>query len=754
AALALSAPGVPAPPAARPAAFPVQPVAPKGAPNIIVILTDDVGFASGSTFGGAIPTPTMDRLADNGVRYANFHTTALCSPSRAALLTGRNHHAVGFGGVADFARGEPGYNSVLPRDAATLGRILKANGYDTAWLGKNHNVPSWESGPNGPFDRWATGVGFDYFYGFHGGYTSQFRPDLIENRTQVPVPEQKDYILDRDLADHAVGWLDMQRTQAPDRPFFLYYAPGSAHAPLHAPADWIARFKGRFDAGWDVYRQETFARQKRLGIIPAHAALAPLPPGIPAWDSLTPDRKRVYARHMEAYAAALAYCDDQIGRVLDRLKATGQLDNTIVVYIQGDNGATPEGGLGGTINYAGPVAPAEELRRSLARIDAIGGPDSYPVHPAGWSNAVNTPYPYYKVDASRLGGTTNGLVISWPKGIAERGVRQQFTHLVDVVPTLLELGGLARPASIDGVVQKPLDGVSFAYSLRRPDAPGRHHVQYFEIAGTAALYRDGWLAATPVRTRNAGGEASDPQKGPWQLYDLAADPSQTVDVAARYPRRLRELRSLFDREARRNRVYPIESNTTALLMAENRPEALSTTGRHILYPSPYRYPEGAFPSLVNRGWTISAGLDAPGGGGEGTLITYGGRFSGWGLVLLRGVPTFLYVRSDDAASTTRLAAPAPLDRGAHQVAVAFTQDGPGVGKGGRLVMNIDGRQVAETRLPATVAYKFQLEDGSVGHDNGTALTADYRAPFPFTGTLRSVTVDLQPTRTGFPAPGQ
>jgi arylsulfatase len=326
-------------------------------------MTDDVGFGAGSTFGGAIPTPAMDRVAENGVRYANFYTTALCSPSRAALLTGRNHHAVGFGGVADFARGEAGYNSVIPRDAATLGQILKASGYDTAWLGKNHNVPTWESGPNGPFDHWATGLGFDYFYGFHGGYTDQFRPDLIENTRQIETPKDSAYILDRDLADHAIRWLDMQRTQAPERPFFLYYAPGTAHAPVQAPTEWIAKFKGRFDAGWDVYRQETFQRQKSLGVIPANATLAPMPPGMPAWDNLSPDQKRVYARHMEAYAAALAYCDNQIGRMLDKLKASGQTDNTIVLYIQGDNGATPEGGLNGTINYAGQVARAEELKQ-------------------------------------------------------------------------------------------------------------------------------------------------------------------------------------------------------------------------------------------------------------------------------------------------------------------------------------------------------------------------------------------------------
>lgn len=731
----------------RSTTFPQRPAAPSGAPNIILIMTDDVGFGAGSTFGGAIPTPSMDRLADNGIRYANFHTTALCSPSRAALLTGRNHHAVGFGGVADFARDEAGYNSVMPRDAATLGQLLKANGYDTAWLGKNHNVPTWEAGPNGPFDHWPTGLGFDYFYGFHGGYTDQFRPDLVENTTQIEPPKSQSYTLDKDLADHAIRWLDMQHTQASERPFFLYYAPGTAHAPVQAPDEWIARFKGRFDAGWDVYRQETFARQKRLGVIPANATLAPMPPGMPAWDSLSTEQKRVYARHMEAYAAALAYCDNQIGRMLDHLKASGRLDNTIVVYIQGDNGATPEGGLNGTINYAGQVAPAEELKRASARLDTIGGPESYPVHPAAWSNALNTPYPYYKVDASRLGGIRNGMVISWPKGIAERGVRNQFTHLTDVAPTLLELGGLKKPATINGVTQKPFDGVSFAYSLHHAEAPAQHRVQYFEIAGTASLYKDGWLAATPVRSRNSGA-AGDPQKGEWQLYDLAADPSQTVDVATTYPDKLRELQTLFDREARRNNVYPIESNTTALLMAENRPEALSTTGRHVLYPSPYRYPEGAFPSIVNRSWTITADLEVPKDGGEGTLITYGGRFSGWGLVLLHGVPTFLYVKSDDAANTTRLAAPGRLEAGRHTISVTFTQETPGAGKGGRLTMQLDGKQVAEARLPSTVAYKFQLEDGSVGYDHGTSLSPDYSSPFPFDGKLYSVAVNLGPTQLG------
>ncbi|MDB5726206.1 MAG: hypothetical protein JWQ16_2960 [Novosphingobium sp.] len=736
--------------APAPAGFPATPTAPAGAPNVIVILTDDVGFASGSTFGGAIPTPTMDRLAATGLRYDNFHVNALCSPSRAALLTGRNAHAVGFGGVTDFGHGDDGYNTVIPKSAATIGQILKGHGYDTAWFGKNHTVPTWQNGPLGPFDQWASGLGFDYFYGFLGGLSDQFHPALVENNSTIEPPNRPGYTLDGDLADHAVQWIRAQRAASGGRPFLIHYAPGTAHGPLQAPAEWIARFHGKFDSGWDALRQETFARQKRMGVVPANATIAPPLPGVPAWDSLSPDQKRLYARYMEVYAAALAFCDHEIGRVVDALRESGQLDNTIIVYIQGDNGASPEGGITGAIDYAinlngAPRKADEEIPEALRRIDEIGGPNSYPIAPVGWAAAMNTPFPYFKTVASRLGGITNGMVISWPKGIAARGERRQFTHLVDVLPTILETVKLTAPDSVGGVRQQPFDGVSFAYSFDDPKAPSRHHTQYFETLGNAALYQDGWLAASPVKFGGARGTppALDPQ---WELYDLVHDSSQTIDVAARYPEKLKELRAVFDVEAVRNHVLPITGDTSRVLLAESRPEAQARPGGYVLVPSAFRYTESTFPNIKNRSWSAEADLDVPVGGGDGVLITEGGRFSGWGLTVLNGAPTFLYRTGDRDADLTRLAGPR-LAPGAHKVAVNFTVDGVGLGRGGLAELLIDGKHVGQTRLERTIPFKFSPEGGAVGHDTGTPLTSDYRVPGTYNGVLRKVTVTLLPAQT-------
>lgn len=728
-----------------PTGFPLPARAPDKAPNVIVIMTDDVGYASGTTFGGEIPTPTMDRLAEAGLRYSNFHTTGICSPSRAALLTGRNHHAVSTGTVTDLARGLPGYTSIIPKSAATLAHVLKANGYDTAAFGKNHNIPSWQSGPAGPFDQWMTGLGFDYFYGFHGGHTDQFAPMLVENTSMIPTPAQEGYVLDRDLADRAVRWLQMQRTQSGGRPFFVYYAPGSAHAPLQAPAEWIARFRGKFDDGWDAMRIRVFERQKRLGVIPADARLAPLPPEVPQWNSLSPERQRTAARLMEAYAGALAYCDDQMGRMIEELRASGQLDNTLVVYIQGDNGATPEGGEQGTINYAGRAAPAAELAHTLDRLDEIGGPNSYPVAPLGWMMAMNTPFPHHKVIASRLGGIRNGMVVSWPARLAARGVRKQFTHLVDVMPTVLEAAGIKLPASHGGVRQQPLDGISFAYSFVAPEAAERHRRQYFEVFGNAALYEDGWFVASPVQPLGRGNAVAPADAAKWQLYDLRSDPTQTEDLADRQPAQLARMRRAFDAEARRNQVLPISSDSLGALLPQSRPEVTAAAGSFTFYPSAFRYSEGTFPSINNRSWTLAAEVTASGDGDQGALVTQGGRFSGWGLVLLKGVPTFLYRTSDTPASLTRLAAPATLSPGPHRITVSFTVDGPGLGRGGTLAMAIDGKPVASGRLERSVVVKFSPEDAVVGHDVGTPLTDDYALPFASAG-LRSVTIDLKPVQ--------
>jgi len=743
---------------AEPAGFPAVATPPPGAPNVLVVMTDDVGFAASSAFGGGIPTPAIERLAADGLVYANFHTTAICSPTRAALLTGRNHHAVGFGTVADLARRDAGYTSVIPKSAGTIAQLLSAAGYDTAMFGKNHNVPTWQSGPMGPFDQWATGLGFGYFYGFNGGLTDQFHPQLVENERTIDPPAAGDgseagYIFERDIADHAIDWLRTQHSQNPGRPFLLYYAPGTAHAPLQAPAEWIARFKGKFDAGWDVYREAALKRQKRMGLVPRATKLAPMPDGTRPWSALSPDERKLAARYMEVYAAMLANHDAQVGRILDTLEQAGELDNTLVIYISGDNGASGEGGSAGGLNYATRVSAAGasgELAHALAHFDKIGGPESSPIGPVGWASAMNTPFPYYKLVASRLGGTTNGMVVSWPARIAARGVRNQFTHVTDLAPTILEAARISPPASVNGVAQQPFDGVSFAFSFNAPDAPARHRTQYFEVFGNAAIYHDGWLLSEAVKVDPRLDAAMPDPAAPWQLYDLNRDWSQTTDVATAHPERVSELKALWEAEAARNRVLPLMYSNLASMLPGTRPEPLSEPGRHVLYPSSQRLPEGVFPAINNRDWTIEAEIEVPAGGAEGMLVTQGGRFSGWGFALIGSRPTFWYRNSDRDEELMRVAAPRALSPGKHVVSVRFTVDGPGFGKGGVLTLAVDGAQQATGRLSRTIPFKFSPEEATLGHDTGTALTGEYAVPFAFTGLLRQVTFDLGPVRPMVP----
>ncbi|HEX8055641.1 MAG TPA: arylsulfatase [Novosphingobium sp.] len=748
-------------PAAAEPGYPQAPVPPPGAPNVLVIMTDDVGFAASSAMGGGIPTPNLERLAASGLTYNNFHTTGLCSPTRAALLTGRNHHAVGYGSVADLAQGEPGYNSIIPKSAGTVAQVLAAAGYDTAMLGKNHNVPTWQGGSLGPFDQWGSGLGFKYFYGFHGGWTDQYAPQLVENTRMIDPPTkgdgtEKGYILDRDLADHAIGWLQTQRVQHPQTPFLMYYAPGTAHAPLQAPAEWIARFKGQFDSGWDAYRDAAFARQKRMGIIPRDAKLSPLPEGIRPWAQLSPDEKRIAARYMEVYAAMMAYCDAQIGRVLDDLKSSGQLDNTLVIFVEGDNGASGEGGELGSFNYMTRVSMSagrdEEIAWSLAHLNDIGGPRSNSVGPVGWAAAMNTPLPYYKTVASRLGGIRNGMVVSWPARLKARGLRSQFADVTDVMPTILEATGVAAPATLGGVTQQAFDGVSFAYSFDQPKAPTRHRTQYFEVFGNAAIYHDGWMLAERVKTDPRVGAAQPDPAQAWQLYDLTKDFSQTEDIAAAHPDKVAELTALWQAEAGRNKVLPLATSNLAAMLPGARPEPLSEPGRHVFHATADRYPEGIFPALGNRSWTIDADIDVPAEGGEGVLATQGGRMSGWALALLKGTPTFLYRTSDHDSALFRLAAPQALAPGRHKVTIAFTVDGPGFGKGGHFVLSLDGKAAAEGHIDRTSPFKFAPEDATIGRDTGSPVSDDYAVPAIFTGRINEVAVELQPVQPPQAAP--
>ena len=723
-----------------------QPVrAPKGAPNILLILTDDVGFSASSTFGGPVPTPTMDRVAKAGLRYTQFHTTALCSPTRSALLTGRNHHSNATGTIMELATGYPGYNSLMPKSSGTFAEVLKQHGYNTAWYGKNHNVPDWQSSQAGPFDLWPTALGFEYFYGFIGADTNQWAPALFEGTKPIEPPHDQDYFFDRDMADKAIARIRLLHAMAPEKPWLQYYAPGTAHAPHHAPKEWIAKFKGRFDQGWDKLREETFARQKQIGIVPADATLTPRPKEIQAWDTLDPDRKKVYARMMEVFAGALSHVDYQLGRILDAIEEQGDLDNTLVIYIQGDNGASAEGTPQGLLNemtLANNIA--EDFSEILRRMDELGGPNTYNHFPVGWAHATNTPFQWTKQIASHFGGTRNGLVVSWPARIKDRGgIRTQFHHVIDIAPTILEAVGVEAPAILDGVPQKPIEGVSMVYTFDDAKAPSRHRTQYFEMLGNRGLYQDGWIASTipPVAPWIVGGRKRDVLDYQWELYHVADDYSQAVNLADKEPAKLKELQEMFWIEAAKYDVLPLDNSTIERFDVRIRPSL--TRGRSVFtyFPGQIRIPEGTAPDLKNKSFKIGASMDIPAGGANGVIATQGGRFNGWGLYLKDGRPVFHYnlvgVQQFDFAGKDKLAP------GKHLVLVDFKYDGGGLGKGGTLTLSVDGNPVAQGRIDRTYAFRVSLDETfDVGEDTGTPVSGDYVVPFRFTGTLERVLIRL------------
>jgi arylsulfatase A-like enzyme len=728
--------------ASSPAQYAPLPKAPKGAPNILLILTDDVGFGASSTFGGPVPTATFDRLAANGERYNAFHTTALCAPTRAALLTGRNPHKVGFGTITEMGTGYPGYNTILPKSAATIGEVLRQNGYATAWFGKNHNTPEWEQSAVGPFDRWPDGLGFDYFYGFMGGATSQYNPALFENRTPVERPaNDTGYILDRDLADHAVGWLKTVNAAQPDKPVLLYYAPGTSHSPHHAPRDWIARFKGKFDKGWDKMREESLARQIRLGVVPKGTKLTPRPASIPAWTSLSADQKRLYAHMMEVYAAALAHADHQMGRLLEELKAQGRLENTLVIYIQGDNGGSGEGGPAGSINDVASINGFRaDLPTMLKAMDRLGGPDFYNNYPVGWAWAMNTPFQWTKQVASHLGGVRNGMVISWPGHMkAPGGVRPQFHHIVDIAPTLYQAAGITPPSHVNGVDQIPLDGVSMLYSLTAPDAPSHRTHQLFELQGNAALYADGWWAnSKPTRAPwDFAGPGGLPTEGQWELYDIAKDFSQSTDLAARHPERLKTMQDHFWKEAAKGQVLPIDNRSFARWNTANRPSLLGDRTRFSFSPSSRRITGGAFPDLSGRSWQVTARIEIARVDVDGTIVMNGSNSAGWTLALDAGRPVFAYKASDAPDDLTRIAGTASLAPGRHDLRVLFETDtprGPGLAR-----LMVDGQSVGEAVIPHVVPVLLP-DNATVGwsFDRIDATTPST----PFSGKVGEVTVEL------------
>jgi arylsulfatase A-like enzyme len=733
--------------------FPAEVKAPKDAPNILLIMTDDVGYGAGSPFGGPIAMPTLDRLAKSGLRYTNFHTTALCSPTRAALITGRNHHSVQTGVIAEFATGYPGYNSLMEKNNGTVAQVLLEYAYTTSWYGKNHNVPDWHTSQAGPFDLWPTGLGFNYFYGFLGGDTDQWNPALFEGTKPIePYVGNPDYILDVDLADKAIDWIRMQNAVAPQKPWLAYYTTGTAHAPHHAPKDWIAKYKGQFDQGWDKVREETFARQKQLGVIPADAKLTPRPDALPAWDSLSADQKRLYARFAEVYAAALSHADHNIGRVIEEIERLGVLDNTLIIFINGDNGSSGEGSLHGTTNEVALNANLvqEDLPFLLSMIDEIGGPKTYNHMPAAWAWAMDTPFQWTKQVASHRGGTANGLVMSWPKRIKARGeIRTQFHHVIDIVPTIYKAVGITAPAMLNGVPQKPIEGVSMVYTFDDAKAPSTRTTQYFEMLGNRGLYHDGWMASTtPKRLPwqpNALPGADDPMSFDWELYHLAEDYSQADDIAEQNPDKLRELQDLFWAEAARYNVLPLDATFTERVDPGIRPSL--TRGRSVFtyYPGMVRIPEGSTPDVKNKSYTVTANVEIPKNGANGVLVTQGGRFGGWGLLVMDSRPLFVHALSNQPRHKYKVASNQKLKPGKHTIRFDFKYDGGGIGKGGTGTLSVDGKQVARSQIERTVCCRFSLDETfDVGADTGSPVIEDYatRMPFQFDGILENVVIEL------------
>lgn len=726
--------------------FPAEVKAPDGAPNILLILTDDVGFGASSTFGGPIPTPSMDRLAADGLQFTQFHTTALCSPTRAALLTGRNHHSVSTGGIMEIGVGYLGYNTLISQSKQGLGKILKLNGYNTAWFGKNHNVPDWHTSQAGPFDLWPVGLGFEYFYGFVGGDTSQWSPAIVENTRPVEPPDDPDYNFDEDMANHAINWVRMQKAVAPNKPFFLYYAPGTAHAPHHAPKDWIEKFKGKFDHGWDAQRQMTYQTQKEKGIIPSNADLTERSPGIDPWDSLNDDQKKVFARMMEVYAGALSHADFEIGRVVQAIDDLGQLDNTLIIYIQGDNGASAEGSPQGLLNemtFFNNIP--EDFDEVLRRMDELGGPMTFNHYPIGWAHAMDTPFQWTKQIASHFGGRRNGLVISWPKGIAANGeFRTQFHHVIDILPTVLEAAGIPAPTLVDGVQQAPIEGVSMNYTFEDSEAPSTHTTQYFEMFANRAIYDNGWVATTTPTTPPwvSIAEAVDPIDGyDWELYNIKEDFSQAHNLAAENPEKLRELQRQFYIEAVKYNVLPLDNSKVERLDVRNRPSNIRGLNKFTYYDDMIRIPEGSAPDLKNKSFGISAIVEIPESGAEGVLMTQGGRFSGLGLYVLDSKPVFHY----NLAGVERYEVEAPdkLTPGRHVITLDFAYDGDGIGKGGKATLGVDGQVVATETFPRTIRFRMSLDETlDIGEDTGTPVSEDYSVPFEFTGELETVTIGI------------
>ena len=744
--------------------WPARVVPPKGAPNILLIITDDVGFGAPSTFGGVIPTPSLDRLARDGLRYTNFHSAALCSPTRAALITGRNHHSAGFGVVSEQATGYPGYDSLITRDKATVGRILRDNGYRTSWFGKDHNTPAFQASQDGPFEQWPIGMGFEYFYGFIGGDTNQWQPNLFRNTTPIyPYVGKPGWNLVTAQADDAIAY--MRRIQAldPEQPFFLYYAPGATHAPHHATPEWIKKISDMhlFDNGWNALRDRIFENQKALGVVPRDARLTPWPhESLKNWDELSRDEQKLFIRQVEVYAAYLAYADSEIGRVIQAIEDMGKLDNTLIIYISGDNGASAEGTLIGTPNEMASLQGVEiPVEAQLKYFYDVWGSDRTYNHMAvPWAWAFDTPFSWTKQIASHFGGTRQGMTISWPKVIKDKGgVRAQFHHVIDIVPTILEATGIKAPKTVDGVAQAPIEGVSIAYTFDKAnaDAASRHRTQYFEMMGDHAIYQDGWIASTKVMRAPwelTGKVSQDPAGFPYELYDLSKDWTQFENVADQHPGKLKDLDRLFWAEAKKYQVLPLDASVATRAIS---PKPSLTAGRDVFVYSGEitGTPSGDAPSILDASYNFKAEVDIPQGGAEGMIVTQGGRFAGYGFYLLKGKPVFLWNLFN--MKRVRWEGPAALSPGKHVLEFDFKYDGlgvgtlafnnmSGVGRGGTGVLKVDGQEVSAQKMERTIPLLLQWDENfDIGADTGTPVDDnDYQVPFRFTGRLEKLTLTI------------
>ena len=744
--------------------WPPNIVPPKGAPNILLIMTDDQGYGISSTFGGVIPTPTMDHIAQMGLRYTEFHSTSLCSPSRAAIITGRNHHSVGFGVIAEQATGYPGYDAIIGVDNATIGEILKENGYATSWFGKNHNTPDYQYSTAGPFGQWPTGMGFEYFYGFMGGETDQWTPFLFRNTTQIfPWRDQPGYNMITGMADDAIQYLKQLNTAAPDKPFFLYYVPGGSHAPHQPTPEWIDKIHNMhlFDNGWNALRETIFANQKRLGVIPANTTLTPWPDGQPEyggaklakWDTLSADEKKLFVRQAEVFGAYVAYTDHEIGRVIQAVEDMGKLDNTLVIYISGDNGTSAEGTILGTpFDLAALQGIEVPVADQLKYYDVWGSAKTTPHMAVAWSWAFDTPFKWMKQVASHFGGTRQGMVIAWPNRIKDAGgIRTQFHHLIDIVPTILDVTGIPAPQMVNGIAQKPIEGVSMAYTFDKANAnaPSTHTTQYFEMLGNRAIYHDGWIACTtPPRPPwlLAGPKLPDVVNGyNWELYNIADDYSEANDLAATMPDKLREMQELFVVEAAKYQVFPLDNGHLERVLA---PKPSYTAGRtEFTYAGELTgTPNGDAPNILAKSYTITADVDVPSDGGDGVIVTDGGRFGGYGLYLLKGKPVFTY--NFLGVEKFRWEGQGPLTPGKHTLEFDFKYDGPGMAKGGTGMLRVDGKDVANHSIAHTTPVLLTIDETfDVGSDTRTPVDdADYQVPFPFTGTISKVDFKLGPSQ--------